>query len=325
MITLDNNVGGYLVRAFAEGHAVHAYIVEGDKAYIPDLLKQCATITICPTHSICGCDVCQKVADDNHQDVIKLPRDNRARLKVEDIAYLVEESSLRPVDNSLARVFLIDATSSTSGIGTDLWQNKLLKTIEEPTENTYIFIGVTDADGLLATIRSRCQTLKQTRLNSKVIANELKRRGYDFKTCQMASVMANGSLQMAEKIIADNGIFDAYNTALDALENMLSTKVALPYVSRMANNKANIAHCLAFMTVLLGQSLHYRIAPELFELTSLKQSIEKICTNYSIQASRVCIEKINSAKKSLDDGCNLNVVLDNLVSSILEVRYRCRL
>ena len=325
MITLDNNVGGYLVRAFAEGHAVHAYIVEGDKAYISDLLRQCATIAMCPTHSICGCDICQKVADGNHQDVITLPRDNRARLKVEDIAYLVEESSLRPVDNSVARVFLIDATSSTSGIGTDLWQNKLLKTIEEPMPDTYIFIGVTDADGLLATIRSRCQTLKQTRLASKVIANELKRRGYDLKTCQMASVMANGSLQMAEKIIADNGIFEAYNSAMDTLENMLSTKMALPYVARIANNKANVTHCLAFMTVLLGQSLHYRIAPELFELTALKATMDKICTNYSIQASRVCIEKINSAKKSLDDGCNLNVVLDNLTSSILEVRYRCRL
>ena len=325
MITLDNNVGGYLVRAFAEGHAVHAYIVEGDKAYISDLLRQCATIAMCPTHSICGCDICQKVADGNHQDVITLPRDNRARLKVEDIAYLVEESSLRPVDNSVARVFLIDATSSTSGIGTDLWQNKLLKTIEEPMPDTYIFIGVTDADGLLATIRSRCQTLKQTRLASKVIANELKRRGYDLKTCQMASVMANGSLQMAEKIIADNGIFEAYNSAMDTLENMLSTKMALPYVARIANNKANVTHCLAFMTVLLGQSLHYRIAPELFELTALKATMDKICTNYSIQASRVCIEKINSAKKSLDDGCNLNVVLDNLTSSILEVRYRCQL
>lgn len=325
MITLDNNVGGYLVRAFAEGHAVHAYIVEGNKQYIPELLKQCAVISLCPTHSICGCEVCQKVADGVHQDVIKLPRDDRARLKVEDIAYLVEESSLRPVDNSIARVFLIDATSSISGIGTDLWQNKLLKTIEEPTENTYIFIGVTDADGLLATIRSRCQTLKQTRLVSKVIANELKRRGYDQKTSQIASLMANGSLQMAEKIIADNGIFEAYSTALDTLENMISTKVALPYVSRMVANKANISHCLAFMTVLLGQSLHYRIAPELFELTALKQSMDKICTNYSIQASRVCIEKINSAKKSLDDGCNLNVVIDNLATCILEVRYRCQL
>lgn len=325
MITLDPNVGGYLFRAFTEGHAVHAYIVEGDKAYIPSLLRQCAAVTLCPTHSACGCDVCQKVHDGVHQDVICLPRDGRVRLKVEDIAYLVEESSLRPVDNSIARVFLIDATSSTSGIGNDLWQNKLLKTIEEPTKDTYIFIGVTDADGLLATIRSRCQVLKQTRLNSKVICNELIRRGYDLKTCQIASIMANGSVQMAEKFIADNGVFEAYNCAIDTLENMLSTKVALPYVSRIVNNRANISHCLAFMTVLLGQSLHYRIAPQLFELTALKKTIDKICANYSIQAARVCIEKINLAKKSLDDGCNLNVVIDSLASGILEVRYRCQL
>ncbi len=325
MMTLDPNVGALLARAFAEGHATHAYIVEGDKAYVPALLKQCAMVTLCPNHNACGCDVCQKVNDGVHQDVITLPRDERVRIKVEDVAYLVEESSLRPVDNSVARVFLIDATSSTSGVGCDLWQNKLLKTIEEPTADTYVFIGVTDADSLLATVRSRCQVLKQTRLFSKQICNQLIQKGYDLKTCQIAGVMANGSEQMAERIIADNGIFEAYNTAIDTLENMLSTKVALPYVARIVNNRANVAHCLAFMTVLLGQSLHYRIAPQLFELSALKKTIDKICANYSIQASRVCIEKINSAKKSLDDGCNLNVVIDNLASSILEVRYRCQL
>lgn len=325
MITLDNNVGGYLVRAFAEGYAVHAYIVEGDKSYVPSLLQQCAVVALCPNHTACGCEVCQKVVDGVHQDVISLPRDDRARLKVEDIAYLVEESSLRPVDNSVARVFLIDATNSVSGIGSDLWQNKLLKTIEEPTPDTYVFIGVSDADGLLATIRSRCQVLKQTRVTVEEICNQLVQKGYDLKTCQIASIMANGSLQMAEKLIADNGIFQAYQTAIDLLENMSSTKVALPYVSSIVNNRANVNHCLAFMTVLLGQSLHYRIAPQLFQLSSLKKTIEKICYNYSIQASRVCIEKINSAKKSLDDGCNLNVVIDNLASDVLEVKYRCRL
>ena len=325
MITLDNNVGGYLVGAFAEGYAVHAYIVEGDKAYIPSLLKQCATVVLCPNHKGCSCEVCQKVTEGIHQDVISLPLDGRVRLKVEDISYLVEESSLRPVDNSVARVFLIDATSSTSGVGADVWQNKLLKTIEEPTNDTYIFIGVTDADSLLATIRSRCQVLKQTRLGSKDICNQLINKGYDLKTCQIASIMANGSVQMAEKIIADNGIFEAYNCAIDTLENMLSTKVALPFVTRIVNNRANVTHCLAFMTVLLGQSLHNRIAPQLFELTALKKSIDKIGANYSIQAARVCIEKINLAKKSLDDGCNLNVVIDNLMSCILEVRFRCQL
>ncbi len=326
MITLDKNVGGYLERAFAEGFAVHAYIVEGDKAYVPTLLKECAMVCLCPRHHVDDCEVCQKIQQDLHQDVICLPKDkSRARLKVEDVAYLVEESALRPVDNSVARVFLVDATSSTSGIGSDLWQNKLLKTIEEPTPDTYIFVGVTDADSLLPTVRSRCQLLQQTKLTSQDICQQLISKGYDLKTCQMASVMANGSLQMAEKLIADNGIFDAYKVAIDLLENMLSTKMALPFVSQIINNKSNVQHCLAFMTVLLGQSIHYRLAPSLFELSTLKKTIDKICQNYTLQASRVCIEKINTAKKSIDDGCNLALVVDTLASTILEVRYRCQL
>ncbi len=325
MTTFDKNVGGYLQKAFAEGFATHAYIVEGDKQFVPSLLKECALVTLCPRHTDDGCEVCSKVQSNLHQDVITIPRDNRAKIKVEDVAYLVEESNLKSVDNSVARVFLVDATSSVSGFGMDLWQNKLLKTIEEPTDGVYIFIGVTDADGLLPTVRSRCQVLKQTKLTNADVCNHLVAMGYDLKTCQIASSMSNGSLQMAEKMVNDSGAFEAFNTAMDILENMVSSKVALPFVSRILANKPNINNCLAFMTILLGQSLHYRIAPQLFELSALKRSIAKICQNYSIQAARVCIEKINQAKISLDGGANATIIIDTLANSILEVKFRCQL
>ncbi len=316
-----------LSQAFKNDKASHAYIVVGEKQHISTLLKNCATIAMCPNSTIDSCEVCHKVQNGLHQDVLCLPLDTtKNRLSVADMAFLVDESVKRPVDSSSTkRVFLIDATSSVSGIGSDIWQNKLLKTLEEPISGIYLFIGVTDAESLLPTVRSRCQILKQTSVSVADINSTLVSRGFDIRTAQIAAAMSGGSLQNALILAENSAVFHAYNSALDMAENMSSTKNSLKYVADAATNKDNINDFLAFLTMLYRESIVYRIQPSLCLLPCLESSIKKISSNYTIPAVLGCIEKVNSAKKRLDDGGNLQVVLDNLAISILEVKYTCRL
>ena len=277
--TLDKNVGLYLQDAFSKGHAVHAYIVVGEKQHVPTLLKECAIVTMCPNHIVDDCDTCKKVLDGTHQDVIRLPLDtSKMRLTVADMSYLVEESYKRPVDNSAQRVFLLDATNSTSGVGSELWQNKLLKTLEEPAPNVYLFVGVTDAEGLLPTVRSRCQILKQTKLTVSEVRTELLRKSFNLTSCEMAAAMSGGSVHTGERILANPAIFDAYNTAISVATQMTSTKVALKFASAILSNKEYLYDCLGFLTLLLRESIVYRLAPSLCVLPSLKDTIAKICS-----------------------------------------------
>ena len=48
MTALDKNIGEYLRNAFATHTAAHAYIVEAEKQNLPDLLRQCAAVCLCP-------------------------------------------------------------------------------------------------------------------------------------------------------------------------------------------------------------------------------------------------------------------------------------
>ena len=324
-MSFDKNVGAYLQRAFADGHAVHAYIVAGEKQYIPQLLKECATVVMCPSHIGDGCEVCKKVAEDAHQDVIWLPLDRQKnRLTVADMSYLVEESYKRPVDNSQQRVFLIDASNSANGIGSEMWQNKLLKTLEEPTDGVYLFIGVTDAESLLPTVRSRCQLLKQTKLTVAQVKAQLAMLGFERKSCEMAAAMSGGSVQTGERLLATPAVFEAYNVAIHIAEEMTSTKNALVFASELLSKRDNILDALGFLTLLLRESITYRLAPGLCLLSSLRNTINTICANYTIAACEGCIEVINAAKKKLDDGGNVTVVVDQLLNAILEMRYLCR-
>ena len=325
MTVMDRNVGQYLCDAFAGGYAAHAYILVGEKQYVKSLLKECALVTMCRNHLGDDCDACKKVSLGEHLDVISLPTDSaKNKMTVGDVSYLVEESYRRPVDNSLQRVFCIDATNSVSGVGCELWQNKLLKTLEEPMEGIYIFIGVTDAESLLPTVRSRCQILKQTKLTVNEVKQALLRNSFDMVSCEMAAAMSGGSVQMAEQIMSARDAFAAYKLATEIATEMTSTKVALKYASDLIARRDSVYDCLGFLTVLFRESVVYRLAPELCLLPHMHNTIDKICANYTLQAAESCIEKINFAKKQLDDGANFAVVTDKLLNTILETRYLCR-
>ncbi len=326
MIALDENVGGFLRKAFENNRTSHAYIVVGEKQQIPLLLKQCALVCMCRNHLGDDCDICNKVKLGLHQDVLSFPKDvEKNRLTVADMVTLVDESYKRPIDDGDCRVFLVNACNSVVGIAAEIWQNKLLKTLEEPTENNFIFIGVTDAEGLLPTIRSRCQVLRQTKLSVAEVCAALQKKGFQKSYCEVAAAVSCGSVETAESILANPSVMQAFQNACDIAENMTSTKNALHFVSAVLSDSGSVVWCLNFLTLLFRESIVYRLADDLCLLPSYAKNVEKICQNYTLQAAEVCIELINAAKKRLDDGGNLTVVVDKLASSVLEVRYRCRI
>lgn len=316
-----------LRQAFENSHAAHAYIVVGEKAQLPQLLNDCAKVCMCRTHTADDdCENCRKVKSRLHQDVLTFPREQtRARLNVADMQFLVDESFKRPIDSGDCRVFLINAADSVAGAGSDVWQNKLLKTLEEPSPDVYIFIGVTDAEALLPTVRSRCQVLKQRRFSVAEICENLVQKGFERKLCEVAAAVSSGNAEAAEAVFANPAVFRAFDNASDMLQNMTSTKTALPFVSAVLAEKETVICFLHFLTLLLGESIYYRLAENLCVLPSHTNVIEKICQNYTLSAAEVCIEKISFAKSRLDDYGNVTVVLDKLVSTLLEVKYRCRI
>lgn len=320
---LDANIGGYLANAFNNGTAAHAYIVVGEKPLIPALLAECAQVVMCATHTACGaCVQCSKVRQGSHQDVISIPADSdKNRLTVADVSYLVDEANKRPVDNGETRVFLINAADSAAGIGCEIWQNKLLKTLEEPSVGCRLFIGVTDAEALLPTVRSRCQTLKQTKVSAQYVQEKLQKGGFDQQSCQMVAAMCGGSLSAAERLMANPNVFAAYNLALDVAQNMTSTKYALTYATQILAIKDYVYDFLGFYTVLLRESLVCRLAPSLSILPLFKDSIDKICQNYTLQAAEDCIERLALAKRRLDGNANLTVTVDRLLVDVLQIRY----
>lgn len=322
----SEGIRNYLARVFSQNKVMHSYIVVGTKKRLPRLLKECALVAMCKSFGCGTCEVCNKIKLQEHQDVIFLPRDTaKNRITVADVSYLIDESYKRPVDNSQARVFLLDASDSAVGTSSEVWQNKLLKTLEEPLQGVYIFIGVTDAESLLPTVRSRCQILKEDKSSVQEVAQTLMADGFIPSACQIAAAMSGGSLDSAQRLMANSLFFQACKVAEDIALNMTSTKNALKFAQALVDLKDYVPDCLSFYTLLLAESLYCRLAPELCLLPSKENSIKKICQSYSISAARSCIELVNQSAGQLSSGGNVTLAVDRLLSGILEVKYRCRL
>ena len=103
-------------------------------------------------------------------------------------------------------------------------QNALLKTLEEPAGRTLIILLSDDPDGLLPTVRSRCQVVRFVKLPSELVVDELEKRGIDRAVAAAAARLADGSLGIALKWIQD-GVVEPARQLHEKLEGILAGRV----------------------------------------------------------------------------------------------------
>lgn len=104
----------------------------------------------------CGaCAHCKQVDQESHPDLVILePEEDSRVIKIEEIRDLIARANLKPFSAN-AKVFMIARAECMN----EAAQNALLKTLEEPAGKAHFILISSNPEGLLATIRSRLQTL----------------------------------------------------------------------------------------------------------------------------------------------------------------------
>ena len=324
----DNNIVKTLAKAFEQGTSVNSYVLQCEKQLADNLLTWVADVVLCKNNGCNGCLTCRKVFSGNHLDVFRLPNKNKEKntdkMEIADVRFLLEEEEKRPVEGD-KKVFLINACNSLKGVAVANWQNALLKTLEEPHKNVYIFIAVENAQGLLPTILSRCQVLTSEKSKASDVVDYLAKLGCAKKLCQVATLLCDGSLPKAEEVVSDVAYLGALEEIIQALKTTTSTKNALPFVALLNNQKDNVDKYWEILTAVLMQTVDYRLNEDKFVLDEWKEEIEAICANYSIPAVLAVVELVEQAKKDIDSAVNFSVVIDNFVADVLEVKFRCQI
>ena len=156
-----------LVRNINEGaRAAHAFACEGRagearSSFLRDLAAGLLCTSAPADSRPCGsCPSCLQVYAGTSMDVVRMSkstgssRSGRETYRVEDAAAFIERLSMGSYGRYL--IGIIEEADLLS----ELLQNKLLKTLEEPSPGTLILLGVTNRDNLLETVRSRVSFIR---------------------------------------------------------------------------------------------------------------------------------------------------------------------
>lgn len=146
---------------FQRKQLAHAYLFYGKKELGKSLFATSfAHYMLCQNKSIektaCGsCANCKQGGADYHPDILEIaPEEGSKDIKIDQIRAL-SEFAIRTSHTGSAKIIIIHQAHRLNGNAA----NALLKTLEEPGHDTYLFL-ISDMPGrLVPTIRSRCQQL----------------------------------------------------------------------------------------------------------------------------------------------------------------------
>lgn len=140
-------------------------------------------------------------------------------IKVNSIREIRKEAALARHGGSWKIFIILDADLMNVEAS-----NSLLKTLEEPPDNTILILVTSKQDLLLPTIVSRCRVIDFDLLEeSDIVENLIKREGVTQENASAAASIANGSYLRAKEILLSD--MDTYRTeVVGFLRLALSTR-----------------------------------------------------------------------------------------------------
>ncbi|MCK4518766.1 MAG: hypothetical protein KAU12_01475 [Candidatus Omnitrophica bacterium] len=123
-----------------------------------EVLIDIAALIICESGRgpACDCSNCRRVKGGSHPDAVWFePCGSPPSIKIEQIRELRRKIILKPYEAKKKVFIIFQAERMTEGA-----QNALLKTLEEPPEESILLLAVPNVRGLLDTITSRCRIIK---------------------------------------------------------------------------------------------------------------------------------------------------------------------
>ena len=256
----------------------------------------------------------EKVFFSEHPDVgIIVPFKNN--ILIESVRQLEEEANFRPFE-AKARFFLIDDAEKLS-FAKDNSANALLKTLEEPSPTSHIFLITARPAALLPTIRSRCQTLRFAPVENKQIEGFLEsKRQFSVADAELLSKLARGSVGRALNLDLDK-FRQQRETMLKVLESLTSKPnraVLLKAAEEIcdAKNKDNYESSLEILEILIHDVWTLRLGAGEIVNADLKSQLEALGETIDSKRLSGWLAEIEAMRQNFSVNLNRKIATDAL-------------
>ena len=183
-----------------------------------------------PTFEICNnCGPCKAITKGNSLDVIEI--DAASKTGVDNIREIIE-SVMYSTNEMRFKIYIIDEVHMLSTAAF----NALLKTLEEPPNNTKFIFATTETKKIPATIISRCQRFDLKRIDDEVLINHLKSIcvkediTVDDESLKQISSSSEGSMRDALSILDQAAALSNNQIQIKELRQLLGIRSKLDFI-----------------------------------------------------------------------------------------------
>ena len=265
----QNIPGLYLIaRALKENRLSHAYLVTGPPGSGKRrFIEECARFLLCRNpvmgtdfaRPCMGCTSCVKFERKVNPDFITLEPEGRY-IKIDQIRNMEKMLAFSPLESQrrvcaivLAERMNIDAS------------NALLKTLEEPPENTHLLLGAISASRLLPTIVSRCQVLPvKTTLGRDSMLGHSFSVSVPESDLPFLEYISGGSVQAAEDMLK-HGILEIRQAIFDFLFSSKKKELFSPVSLSISGSRDQAIMAISIFNAITRDLILLARAPHLPE------------------------------------------------------------
>ena len=258
----------------------------------------------------CSCNPCHKVAEGLHPEVRWIGLDEEANsIKIEEIHQLINWSSFKVMEGS-HKIFILNRAERM----TEEAANALLKTLEEPSADTLIFLLIENPANLRQTLLSRCFKVKMRPLAVKTVREILVNDfAWEPEEAVLAAKCGQGWLGQALKFNDEN--FSEMRKVF--LEEIFPQPVV--GFERWAGKKRHeVGKVLRFLAMLLRDLAVYRETQnaELLYQNRFGEAFEQWSARLSTEDLLDLLNLIEETQNALQDNLNPKIALTRLSTAM---------
>ena len=242
------------VHILEQGQLNHAYLFSGNFGSLEMALFLSKSLFCSDKNGIFPCEKCRNcklIEQEEFPDVTMIKPQNQV-IKTERIRELVSQFSQSGIENQ-RQVFIIEQAEKMHVNAA----NSLLKVIEEPQSEIYIFFLTNDEEQMLPTIRSRTQIFQFKKQVSTLIS-QLEEVGLVKNKAKLLAKFSQSQTE-ADKLVHQAGFWALVDESERLFAWLLASKkesyLQVAKLTSLADDKEKQDQVLRILEVLAGQEI----------------------------------------------------------------------
>lgn len=256
----------------------------------------------------------QKVGLNAHPDVKVYPKGDK--FVVADSQDIVDECFIKPIFAD-KKIFIINDIDDAMEIS----QNKLLKVLEEPPTGVFFILTADNQNLVLPTIKSRCNKVELKKLSAQTISKVM----MAYENGDLLALMCDGNVGEAIELAKKGDGKEIFDIALSLVTQMTSSKTLLMYSKKVLGLKDDALKVLKIFTFLLEDLLYLKVGNvKDVRFPLAKDALLRVIDEYSVRCICEIRKLVDNALKEISFNGNITLIVENLLLSVLEVKYICK-